>query len=223
LSALVRQFYPQFRSAPGLAAQTVGYDVSKVQTTAGVMDFKPNVFLRPRAKARPQAVNVNCPALPGSFTAAASSGGTLAAGSYWYQITEVNDFGESAPRALAAAVAVTANQKVTLTMPAPQTGTKYFKVYRSAPGAASAASCEFIGCYKVGLSAYVDLGRKLPGLGEAYFLDMNAETMRFRQLLPLSKMNLATVSTSSQYLLLLYGALVVYAPRFIGAWKNIGK
>ena len=223
LSALVRQFYPQFRSAPGLAAQTVGYDVSKVQTTAGVMDFKPNVFLRPRAKARPQAVNVNCPALPGSFTAAASAGGALAAGAYWYQITEVNDFGESAPRALASAVTATASQKVTLTMPAPQTGTKYFKVYRSAPGAASAAACEFIGCYKVGLSAYVDLGRKLPGLGEAYFLDMNAETMRFKQLLPLSKMNLATVTTASQYLLLLYGALLVFAPRFVGAWKNIGK
>jgi hypothetical protein len=47
LSQFVRQFYPQFRSAPGLSNQTVGYDVSKVQTTAGTMDLKPNLFLRP--------------------------------------------------------------------------------------------------------------------------------------------------------------------------------
>lgn len=224
LSPFVRQFYPQFRSAPGLSNQTVGYDVSKVQTTAGTMDLKPNLFLRPRGKARKQATNTQSPALPGAVTAVGALGGSLAAGSYWYQITECNDAGESAPRALAAAVVVAANDsKVTLTMPAAQAGTKYFKVYRSAPGAASADSCEFIGNYRVGLSAYVDAGKKLPGLGEAYLLDLNAETMRFKQLAPLSKLNFAIVTTAIEWGLLLYGALFVFAPRFVGAWKNIGK
>ena len=224
LSPFVRQFYPQFRSAPGLANQTVGYDVSKVQTTAGTMDLKPNLFLRPRGKARKQATNTASPALPSAFTAAGSVGGSLAAGSYWYQITECNDAGESAPRALAAAVVVAVNDsKVTLTMPSAQAGTKYFKVYRSAPGAASADSCEFVGNYRVGLSAYVDAGKKLPGLGECYLLDLNAETMRFKQLAPLSKLNFAIVTTAIEWGLLLYGALFVFAPRFVGAWKNIGK
>jgi hypothetical protein len=64
ISSFVRQFYPQFRSAPGLASQTVGYDVNTVTTTAGANDFKPNLFLRPKDAARAQAVNSNAPAAP---------------------------------------------------------------------------------------------------------------------------------------------------------------
>jgi len=225
LSSFVRQFYPQFRSAPGLSSQTVGYDVSKVQTTAGTMELKPNLFLRPRGRSRAKAVNPNCPALPGTFTGAdgGASTGALAAGTYQYRITEVNDFGESSPRDITAAVTVAAaNSSVVLTMPAAQAGTKYFKVYRSAAGG-SAASAEFIGNYRVGLGAYVDAGRKMPGLGEAFMLDMNAECMRFKQLAPLSKINFAIVTTALEFAIVLYGALFVYTPRFNGLWKNIGK
>jgi hypothetical protein len=224
LSSFVRQFYPQFRSAPGLASQTVGYDVSKVQTSAGAMDLKPNVFLRSRARVRPKGVQ-NSPGQPGAFTGAdgGAATGILGAGSYQYQITEVNDFGESSPRNITAAVVVAAdNSSVVLTMPTPQANTKYFKVYRSAAGGA-VNTCEFIGNYRVGMSAYVDAGYKNPGLGEAYMLDMNAECMRFKQLAPLSKLNFAIVTTALEFGIVLYGALFVYTPRFCGAWRNIGK
>jgi hypothetical protein len=225
LSSFVRQFYPQFRSAPGLASQTVGYDVSKVQTTAGAMDLKPNLFLRPRGKARAKAVNANCPAMPGAFTGADGGAGTgaLEAGSYQYQITEVNDFGESAPRAITAVVPiVAAGSSAVLTMPAAQAGTKYFKVYRSPIGGA-VSSCQFVGNYKVGLGAYVDADAKRPGLGEAFMLDLSAECMRFKQLAPLSKINFAIVTTALEFAIVLYGALFVYTPRFNGCWKNVGK
>lgn len=225
LSSFVRQFYPQFRSAPGLSSQTVGYDVSKVQTTAGTMELKPNLFLRPRGRARSKAVNANCPALPGAFTGAdgGAATGVLAAGTYEYRITEVNDFGESSPRAITTAVTVSAAaSSVVLTMPAAQAGTKYFKVYRSAAGGTN-ASAEFVGNYRVGLGAYVDAGAKLPGLGEAFMLDMNAECMRFKQLAPLSKINFAIVTTALEFAIVLYGALFVYTPRFNGMWRNVGK
>ena len=226
LSQFVRQFYPQFRSAPGLSNQTVGYDVRKVQTSAGAMDLKPNLFLRPRARARAKGVNANAPGLPGAFTGAAAGSagsGKLQPGTYQYRITEVNDFGESAPRDITAAVTVTvANDSVVLTLPAPQAGTKYFKIYRSADGG-SAASAQFIGNYRVGLSSYVDAGEKQPGLGEAFMLDMSAECMRFKQLAPLSKINFAIVSTALEFAIVLYGALFVYTPRFNGAWRNVGK
>jgi len=226
LSQFVRQFYPQFRSAPGLSNQTVGYDVSKVQTTAGTMDLKPNLFLRPRGRARAKAVNTNAPGLPAAFTgaAAASSGsGKVQPGTYQYRITEVNDFGESSPRNITAAVTTTlADDSVVLSMPSPQTGTKYFKVYRSANGGAAETS-EFIGNYKTGLAAYVDAEDKRPGLGEAFMLDLNAECMRFKQLAPLSKINFAIVTTALEFAVVLYGALFVYTPRFNGVWKNVGK
>ena len=225
LSSFVRQFYPQFRSAPGLANQTVGYDVSKVQTTAGAMDLKPNLFLRPRGRARAKAVNVNSPALPGAVSAAdgGAASGSLAAGTYQIKITEVNDFGESSPRQeVGGVVLAAADSSIVLTMPAPQAGTKYYKVYRSVAGGAVGTE-EFVGNYRVGLSAYIDKGALLPGHGEAFMLDMSAECMRFKQLAPLSKINFAIVTTALEFAVVLYGALFVYTPRFNGVFKNIGK
>lgn len=225
LSSFVRQFYPQFRSAPGLSNQTVGYDVSKVTTTAGSMDLKPNLFLRPRGKAREKAVNANCPTQPAAFTGADGGTGTgnLEAGIYQYRITEVSDFGESAPRNITTAVTVVAaGSSAVLTMPTPQAGTKYFKVYRSSAGG-SVASAQFIGNYRVGLGAYVDADAKRPGLGEAFMLDMSAECMRFKQLAPMSKINFAIVTTALEFAIVLYGALFVYTPRFNGGWRNVGK
>lgn len=224
LSKFVRQFYPQFRSAPGLSNQTVGYDVSKVQTTAGAMDLKPSLFLRPRGRARAKAVNSNAPGLPGAVASAdgGASTGTLAAGTYQIKVTEVNDFGESSPRQAAAATLAAADSSIVLTMPAPQAGTKYFKVYRSAPGGAVGTE-EFVGNYKTGLTAYIDKGTKLPGLGEAFMLDMGAECMQFKQLAPLSKINFAIVTTALEFGIVLYGALFVYTPRFNGLFRNIGK
>ena len=223
ISAFVRQFYPQFRSEPGLSGQTVGYDVSKVTTTAGVVDLKPNLFLRPRQLVRPAAVNASCPNIAGASVSAAAggSGSALPAGTFAYAVTFVNDFGESAP-VVAAPVPVLAGEEVTLSLVGIPAGTKFMKVYRSANGA-GASTAQFIGNYKVGLAAYKDAGFKKPGLGEAFLLDMSAETMKFKQLAPLAKMNLAVVTTALEFLLLMYGALFVYAPRFNAVMRNVGK
>lgn len=226
LSSFVRQFYPQFRSAPGLANQTVGYDVSKVQTTAGSMDLKPNLFLRPRGRARSKAVNAQTPSIAGVTLASAANGattGSLDAGTYIYRATFVNDFGESSPVTAAGTVAV-ATDSMTITVGGAgiPSDAKHMKLYRTAPGGA-AATAEFVGNYKVGLSAFTDTNIKQPGLGEAFMLDLNAECMRFKQLAPLSKINFAIVTTALEFAIVLYGALFVYTPRFNGLWRNVGK
>jgi hypothetical protein len=224
ISAFVKTFYPQFRSEPGLANQTVGYDVSKITTTAGAIDLKPNLFLRPRQGVRPVGVNAKAPAVAGITVAgaAAGSGSKLAAGSYHYAVTLVNDFGESAPIFTSVAVAPTAGQSVTLTLTgAIPAEVKYFKVYRSANGAA-AQSAQFISNHKVG-AAVVDAGDRKPGLGELFLIDMRPESMKFKQLLPLSSMSLAVVTTALEFLIVMYGALFVYAPRFSGVLRNAGR
>jgi hypothetical protein len=224
LSQFVRQFYPQFRSAPGLSNQTVGYDVSKVQTTAGSMDLKPSLFLRPRGAARSKAVNASAPGAPSiALGTTAAQGTNLEAGDYRYRVTSVNDYGESAPSAAVAAQTVAAagdSVEITVT-PAVAGDAKYYKVYRSEAGGAAGTE-EFIGNYKPAATLR-DAGRKRPGLGEAYMLDMRAECMRFKQLSPLSKINFAIVTTALEFGIVLYGALFVYTPRFNGAWKNVGK
>ena len=226
LSSFVKQFYPQFRSAPGLSGQTVGYDVNKMVTSAGTIDFKPNLFLRPRGQVRPVGI-ANAPALGAAAAAVqfiANVGGGakgLPAGAIQYKITFVNDFGESG------AIQATLNNspasegdcaRITLSnIPS----CKYVKVYRSAAGGAVGTE-QFIGNFKPS-ATIVDSGAKEPGLGEAFLLDMSSECMRFKQLAPLSKINFAIVSTALEFAIVLYGALFVYTPRFNCVFKNLGK
>lgn len=224
LSAFVKQFYPQFRSAPGLANQTVGYDVSKMTTTAGTVDFKPNLFLRPRAGARALSVSALAPA-PGAFavaSAATGSGSAYAAGVYQIKATLVNDAGESIP-VQGAAVTLLAGENITLTVSGMPANVKYIKVYLSAPGGAVGTE-KFAGNFaNAGNTTYVLAGRKQAGLGEAFLLDMSAECMKFKQLAPLSKINFAIVTTALEFAIVMYGALFVYTPRFNCLFENVGK
>jgi hypothetical protein len=224
LSAFVKQFYPQFRSAPGLASQTVGYDVSKMVTTAGNIDFKPNLFLRPRSTARSLAVSTLAPQL-GSFavaTAASGTGSTYAAGTYQIKVTCVNDAGESQPYQ-APAVTLTVGQNVQLTVTNMPSGVKYIKVYISAAGGAVGTE-NFAGNFaNVGNTTYLLAGYLMAGLGEAFLLDMSAECMKFKQLAPLSKINFAIVTTALEFAIVMYGALFVYTPRFNCLFENVGK
>lgn len=225
LSAFIKQFYPQFRTEPGISSDTVGYSVSKVTTSCGVVDFKPSLFLRPRSGARSVAVHAQAPVV-GTFAAAANNNaaaGKLVAGTYQFKVTAVNDFGESAPiqATIAGAVVGTSAQLTISNVPAT---TKYFKVYRSAVGGAVGTE-KFVGNYRYNASnlVLIDAGIKQPGLGEAFLLDMRAECMRFKQLSPLAKINFAIVTTALEFGLLLYGALFVYTPRMNCFFKNIGK
>ncbi len=225
LSAFVKQFYPQFRSAPGLANQTVGYDVSKVTTTAGVIDLKPNLFLRPRSQARPQATGTLAPQLGGfAVTAAGSgSGSALAAGVYNIKVTLVNDAGESSPFQVVSAPTLTLGQNLVLSASGIPSGVKYIKAYISAPGGAVGTE-KFCGNFaNAGATTYTLAGAMQPGLGEAFLLDMSAENMRFKQLAPLSKINFAIVTTALEFAIVLYGALFVYTPRFNCLFENTGK
>jgi hypothetical protein len=224
LSAFVKQFYPQFRSAPGLSGQTVGYDVSKMTTTAGAIDFKPNLFLRPRAGARALAVSAQAPQ-PGAFAVAGSntgSGSALAAGVYQIKVTLVNDAGESIP-VQGSAATLLAGENITLTVTNMPAGVKYIKAYISAPGGAVGTE-KFAGNFaNQGNTTYVLAGRKQAGLGEAFLLDMSAECMKFKQLAPLSKINFAIVTTALEFAIVMYGALFVYTPRFNCLFENVGK
>jgi hypothetical protein len=224
LSAFVKQFYPQFRSAPGLSGQTVGYDVSKMTTTAGAIDFKPNLFLRPRAGARALAVSALAPQV-GALAVAGSntgSGSALAAGTYQIKVTLVNDAGESIP-VQASAATLLAGENITLTVTNMPANVKYIKAYISAPGGAVGTE-KFAGNFaNAGNTTYVLAGRKQAGLGEAFLLDMSAECMKFKQLAPLSKINFAIVTTALEFAIVMYGALFVYTPRFNCLFENVGK
>jgi hypothetical protein len=219
LSSFVKQFYPQFRSNPGMGSQAVGYDVNKMVTSAGNLEFKPNLFLRPRGRARSIGIE-GAPIASTIVTAVSTAAGSLTVGdSYDYKVTAVNDHGEGSVSNVVASV-VGANGSAQITI-GTVGGAKYYKVYRKVTGAA-AGSEQFIGNYKSS-GLVTDSGAKGAGLGEAFLLDMSSEVMRFKQLSPLSKINFAIVSTALEFAVVLYGALFVYAPRFNCLFRNLGK
>lgn len=221
LSSFIKQFYPQFRSNPGLSNQTVGYDVNKMTTSAGSIEFKPNLFLRPRGRVRSVGI-AGSPAAPavGAVGVATNPVGKLTAGdSFDYVVTAVNDHGEGSPSAVQAAT-VQSNGAAQISVSA-VAGAKFYKVYRKVTGAA-AGSEAFIGNYK-SAGDITDSGAKGAGLGEAFLLDMSSECMRFKQLAPLSKINFAIVTTALEFAIVLYGALFVYTPRFNCLFRNMGR
>jgi hypothetical protein len=193
-------------------------------TTAGTVDFKPNLFLRPRAGARALAVSALAPA-PGALAVAGSntgSGSAYAAGVYQIKVTLVNDAGESIP-VQGSAATLAAGENITLTVTGMPANVKYIKAYISAPGGAVGTE-KFAGNFaNAGNTTYVLAGRKQAGLGEAFLLDMSAECMKFKQLAPLSKINFAIVTTALEFAIVMYGALFVYTPRFNCLFENVGK
>ena len=198
--------------------------MSKVTTSAGSVDLKPNLFLRPRSGPRAQAVNAQAPAATfAAAAAAAGAGSSLAAGAYRVKVTAVNDAGESAPVvATGSPVTLLAGENIATTMSSVPAGVKYFRLYVSAAGDA-AGSEKFVGNYSSAQSVLRYNGSKQPGLGEAFLLDLSAECMKFKQLAPLSKINFAIVTTALEFAIVLYGALFVYTPRFNCFLKNVGK
>jgi hypothetical protein len=225
ISAFVKQFYNHFRMLPGGANQQVGYDVTKMVTTIGTVDFVPNLFLRPRTSTRPQAVNVNAPVL-GAATANLADAGAgnsgFAAGTYQAKVTFVNDFGESAPLQAVAVVGLVANNNITMTI-ANMPACNYMNVFLSAAGGAVGTE-KFVGKFKNnGNGAYVLANAKQPGLGEGFLLDLKPEVMAVKQLFPLSKINLAVVASAIEFMIVMYLGFLVFSPRFNGFFKNVGK
>jgi len=153
-------------------------------------------------------------------------------GDYMYAVSSVNMNGESACERLSngtdtyEVVAVATGDKVTLTIVAAKgkwdastlpDGIDGFRIYRSAVGAlgtTTAASCGLIASIPraagTGDTTFVDYNRYLPFTKKALVLDMDPmQVSVWRQLLPLMSLDLAVVSASFRFMVLLYGALQV--------------
>jgi hypothetical protein len=223
---LGRQFYPKERVVPmGVAAGKAGFVLQQFVASSGSFDLVSNVFLRPK---RGQQAVADGPAAPGAMTpsAAANANSKFAAadaGAYDYKVAAINAAGEG-PQSAAANQAIVAGEQASLIIPA-TAGAIAYAMYRSPKD--SLANHEFIGLVApaaVGAGAtFKDNNHKLPGLAQSYLLSNDAEVMRFKQLAPLMKMDLAIIATAYRWMQLLYGTPIVYAPRKCLVRQNIGR
>jgi len=209
-----RAFYAKQVTRPG-DRTAAGYLVPEFVGTLNFR-FKGNLFNRARriplaagvsAQAAPTAGAILSPADPASKFAAAD------AGTYGWKVAAVYADGETLPSA-EATVAVSAGDKVTLVLT--YLGSPvYFNVFRSQKDATGSA-WEFIGRIAPAGSAVahnIDFNVKAPGRSSAFFLMHDPDALVFKQLGSMIKYDLAVTDTSYRWLQLLYGMIVIPAPR----------
>ena len=231
LSDLAKTFFPKERiHLPAPTDGVVGTPLTHFASQNGYIRLEPDVFIRPGG-APPAAVPVGAPAAPGvaiGLLAPGTPGSQHTANTFVYQVTAVDRMGtESLPCALAGPQAVgnTGGATVTITR---VPGVVSYKIYRAIVGSPPMFMIEVpdLGT-PMGIDAtmvYDDLNRALPGTSTAFGLYMDAEQgLAFKQLAPLMKVNLATLSAAIRFMILLYGVPEVYSPTKQIVFKNIGR
>lgn len=153
------------------------------------------------------------------------------AGSYSYAVSAINRYGESQLVALSSApIAVTTAQSVDLKFTASDDASGFI-IYRSKKDDKSGklypifkiSVKELTDGYDSGAAGVVrDKNRSIAGCEESFLIDSSEDVWSFKQLAPLMKMDLAVLSPATRFMLLLYGTPILYAPKKMVTFKNIG-
>lgn len=217
-SEFSKAFYAKQRTRPG-DRTAAGYLVPEFVGTLN-FKFKPSLFNRPRiaplaastsASSAPTLANPTTPVDGSSKFKAAD------AGDYGYKVSAVYADGETLPSSASGAITVAAGDRVEIEIT--YSGSPiYLNVFRTDKGDA-AGTVRFIGRIAPGgsgASHVVDRNERVPGSARAYLLMHDPDVLCWKQLGSMIKYDLAVTSTSYEWLQLLYGMIVIQAPR-----KNI--
>lgn len=212
-SQFSKAFYAKQRTRPG-DRTAAGYLVPEFVGTLN-FKFKPSLFNRPRVAPLSSSVSASAAPAQSSFLTpadAASNFGASDAGTYEYRISAVYSDGETLADT-ADSVAIAAGDKVTAVIT--YSGSPlYFNVFRSELGSSSAH--RFIGraaATTSGATYDIDFNDRVPGSARAYLLMHDPDVLCWKQLGSLIKYDLAVTDTSYRWLQLLYGMMVIQAPR----------
>lgn len=220
----------------GTQDAAVGFVADKVKTTGGMVQLRPNVFLRIDQQAPSVADNPQAPTAPVSAVVVAqpktSSRGFKAdeVGSYVYQVTAISRSGESAPTAGSATAVVTGvNDEVEITITRGAVSgndlTQGYRVYRTRlEDGVSGAKYLVAEIASAGVTTvFKDGNETLPGLGKAFIGQLDESVLSLRELSPMLKFPLATVASSIRWMQLYYNTPIIFRPRGWVIIKNIGR
>ncbi|RTL20070.1 MAG: hypothetical protein EKK55_18305 [Rhodocyclaceae bacterium] len=212
----------------------LGVRVKRLVTQMADLDLMPSKFLiakgapvaagRGDASKRPLPPIVTGTATPANSGPIASKFFADDAGEYYYYIVAQNRYGRSAPTSTGQIANVAAGDQVEITVQDGGQDADSYIVYRSPEGGALADAKEIFRVPKTGASqTIVDRNWELPGKNIAFVLTKRTDTMRWRQLMPLTKFELGMIDTSFRTMLLIYGALQIMAPRMQCYIYNVGR
>lgn len=218
-----------------------GMEVLKYMSQFGMVDLEFDKFLtennRNKKLTSPQT-NRKAPLKPVAGTAvvavADATNNLFAdeqAGSYKYAVSAINRYGESQLTDLTpAAVMVTAGQSVDLNFTAADDAAGFI-IYRSKKDDVTGVYYPIMRLSKKEVAdgydgaaegSVRDKNRTIAGCEEAFLIDSGEDVWSFKQLAPLMKMDLAVLSPATRFMLLLYGTPILYAPKKMVTFKNIG-
>lgn len=247
LSDFVKNFYGNKFIQPNTAQVSdgvMGQRVRKFESQFGEIDLNYDIFFNQAgyktASSPATSPNAPAPVTISAVTPVASDTdakwGTGDAGTYVYAIGANGRYGDSALTVFATPTAIVAGGAVDVTF-TPTAGVNTataFTIYRSQPGA-TPATAKFYPLFQVSLTQLTagydgalagkvrDRNRYMPDCNEAFLIQENDEVFEFKQLAPLMKMDLAITGPAYRFMVLLYGTPLLYAPKKMVRFINIGK
>jgi hypothetical protein len=247
-------FYARNRGTFGVANGTGGTQMTAFQAQFSRVVFEYDIFAAKATGKLPNspAGHTKAPMTP---TAGAAPAAVVAAdgltkftdgaGDYFYAVSAVNRYGESAMLQLGATITVAATESVDLQFTAtagPYTPASYV-IYRSdvdptstyantrmspimtiaATGTDTKRGSLAAGVDGAAATKVRDRNRYITGTQEALLLQKGKEVLEFKQLAPMMKMDLAKLSPADRFMVLLYGTPIVFAPSKMVRFINIGR
>lgn len=224
----------------------VGVVPKVVSTTMGDVALMSDKFMKasPARTTADTSTSNKAPAAPATVTVSATAAVTTVKyagaelGDVFYAIAAVNRYGESALTAYATAVTLSAASRkdiavvagagayaasgyivyrTELTTAITPSGLKFYPLF-------SVSAAQLAAGYNGGDAGEVsDLGYYLPNTEQAFLTEMSEDVMSFKQLAPISKLDLAVLSMSRRFITFLFGTPQVYAPKKIYRYINVGK
>lgn len=251
MSAFSIDYYERQRITIGANAannKMAGTPIETVATTQGQIGLNSDKFMKadPAATIATQGTSVKAPpaptagATPVAMIADANvkySGSEL--GTVFYAVAAKNKYGQSAITLLGnSAVTLTAGQAVDLSFSATSGSfpTQAFIIYRTKLTTAPTPGTEtFYPIYQVSASSLSaghngaaatktrDLGYFLPDCEKAFLAQLDDEVLAFKQLAPMSKLDLAVLGPSNRFIVFLFGTPQLFAPKKLVRYINVGK
>lgn len=222
----------RWASPGGNRPGSAGTPVSSYWTTNGEVKFEPDTFVKRGSTPPASATSTKAPSAPTfadgtpSGTNDSSNWTAADAGVYKYQITAVNQYGESAPSALSTGITIAVAGETVATCTITDGGGTYpataYKIYRTEKGGATAYYTGWMVARDAATTVFADVNDFLPRCFYGLLLDMTPQSLSFKQLSPMVKMPLAQIAPSIRWMQLLYGTPIVYNPLRNVVFRNIG-
>ena len=251
ISTLSQDYFNRQRVLFGAGQTTgavgqLGTVVTSIATTLGPINLNADKFMK--ADEPKDATNVAtspfAPAAPtvASATLVASDAQSLFqtsdAGNVFYAVSAINKKGESALSIVSTAVAVVKGSAVdiSVTASAGANPTQGYIIYRTEKTTAStSAGLLFYPIFKVSAAsaaagydggaanAVRDRGMFLPNTDQGFVTQLDDEVLAYKQLAPISKLDLAILAPSRRFMVFSFGTPIVFTPQKMVRIINAGK